>query len=260
MPEFKIATWNVNSLRVRLPHVLAWLQENQPDVLALQELKLHDDDFPHDALKEAGYSAVVSGQKTYNGVALLSRREPMVEVVKAFPELEDPQRRVLAVTYHDIRILNLYVPNGESLVSQKYLYKLHWLEQLDLFLKHELKKYPKMIVLGDFNIAPDNIDVYDPTRWENSVLFSKPERDAFKAMLEVGFVDCYRALTPAAQEYSWWDYRMGSFRRNHGLRIDHILASTAFFPLCQACRIDKTPRALERPSDHAPVVATFVVD
>src|SRR5579864_1396845 len=183
MATFKIASWNVNSLRVRLPHVLSWLAEAKPDVLALQELKMPDEEFPHEAIQAAGYMAVVSGQKTYNGVAILSRHEAMTDVVKSFPELHDPQRRVLAVTLHNIRILNLYVPNGENTESEKYKYKLHWLSQLDLFLKHELQKYPQMIVLGDFNIAPDNIDVYDPKKWEFSVLFSKPEREAFQDML-----------------------------------------------------------------------------
>jgi len=254
MSTFKIATWNVNSLRVRLPHVLAWLSANKPDVIALQEIKMPTEDFPYDEIKEAGYHAAVSGQKTYNGVAILSRKES-TDIITDMPGLDDHQRRVLAATVDSIRILNLYVPNGESVGSEKFQYKLHWLSKLDLFLKQELKKYPKLIVLGDFNIAPANIDVHDPALWDGHVLFSEQERKAFQAILAVGFVDCFRHLSPDAVEYSWWDYRMNAFKRKMGLRIDHILASAALD--CKACFIDKGPRALERPSDHAPVVAEF---
>lgn len=243
MSTFKIATWNVNSLRVRLPHVLAWLEQMQPDMLALQELKMPTEDFPHDAIHEAGYYAAVSGQRTYNGVAILSR-QPMTDVVTDIPELHDPQRRVLCATIGDIRVLNLYVPNGESVGSEKYQYKLNWLKHLDLYLKHEVKKHRKMLVLGDFNIAPDDIDVHNPAEWEGSVLFSAPERQAFKDMLAVGFQDVFRVLSPALQAYSWWDYRMNAFKRNRGLRIDHILVSNALMPQCKQCMIDKMPRGL----------------
>jgi len=256
MLPFKIATWNVNSLRVRLPHVLAWLATAKPDVLALQELKQPDEDFPHDAFREIGYFAAVSGQKTYNGVATLSRLEPQDKLTD-FPGFDDLQRRVLAVTLNQIRVLNLYVPNGESVTSAKYEYKLAWLKQLDIFLKSELKKYPQMIVLGDFNIAPANIDVHDPAWWDGKVLCSDPERQAFQDILQIGFRDCFRELSPTDAGFSWWDYRLNAFKRNMGLRIDHILASSSLFSQCQKCYIDKDPRALERPSDHTPVVAEF---
>jgi exodeoxyribonuclease-3 len=258
MPTFKIATWNVNSLRVRLPHVLNWLREHQPDVLALQELKMSTEDFPMAEIESMGYHAIVSGQRTYNGVAVLSKKLSG-NIVTDIPELEDHQRRVLCVTVDDVRILNLYVPNGQSVGSEKYLYKLNWLKHLDIYLKHEIKSYPKMIVLGDFNIAPEEIDVYDPKRWEDSVLFSDKERKAFQDMLQVGFVDCFRMLSPQEKSYSWWDYRLNAFKRNMGLRIDHILATPPLSTSCEKCYIDKTPRNLERPSDHAPVVAEFSV-
>ncbi len=256
MKPFKIATWNVNSLRVRLPQVLTWLVDVKPDVLALQETKLPDADFPIDIIHEAGYQAVYSGQRTYNGMAIFAR-EDMSDIVTDIPELEDPQRRVLCVTINNLRILNIYIPNGESVASEKYQYKLNWLHKLDLYLKHELNQYPNMIVLGDFNIAPEEIDVYDPKAWEGCVLFSKPERAAFHDMLQVGFQDCFRELSPNEKNFSWWDYRLNAYKRNLGLRIDHVLASNALFPHCIKCYIDKAPRGWERPSDHAPVIAEF---
>ncbi len=252
----KIATWNVNSLRVRLPHVQTWLTDVNPDVLVLQEIKMPSDDFPHDVFGEMGYKAVVSGQRTYNGVAILSRSD-LDDVVVDIPGFDDPQRRLLAATLNDVRIFNLYIPNGESTTSEKYQYKLSWLKKLDEFIQAQIKTYPKMLLLGDFNIAPDNIDVHDPAAWENSVLFSLPERQAFRDMLNLGFKDCFRELSPDDNSYSWWDYRMNAFRRNLGLRIDHILASNALFPSCKRCYIDKAPRKWERPSDHAPVIAEF---
>lgn len=258
MKTFKIATWNVNSLRVRLPHVQAWLADVKPDVLALQEIKMLEADFPYDAIQEAGYHAVVSGQKTYNGVAILSKIKPMHPIVD-IPGLDDPQRRVMCAEIGDVCVLNLYVPNGESVGSDKYQYKLKWLQHLDQFLKKDLKKHKRLIVLGDFNIAPHNIDVHDPKQWEGQVLFSQPERKAFQDMLDVGFIDCFRQQHPEAQEYSWWDYRMNAFKRKLGLRIDHILASQAMAENCTECYIDKSPRTWERPSDHAPVVATFSI-
>lgn len=256
MNHFKIATWNVNSLRVRLPQVLAWLATHQPDVLALQETKLIDDDFPLAAIHAAGYQAVFSGQKTYNGVALLAR-EKTTDVLTDFHDYADPQRRVLCAALGDIRILNLYVPNGESVESDKYLYKLNWLRQLEAHLRLDIAKYPKMIVLGDFNIAPADIDVYDPKKWEGSVLFSLPERKAFEQLLQVGFVDCFRTMNNEDKAFSWWDYRMNSFKRNLGLRIDHVLSSQALAGSCVKCYVDTLPRKDERPSDHAPVVAEF---
>lgn len=220
----KIATWNVNSLRVRLPHVLQWLGSEKPDVLALQELKMPTDDFPWDAIRAAGYEAAVNGQKTYNGVAVLTKTtatEPLLD----FPELHDIQKRVLAVTVSGVRIVNLYVPNGESVGSEKYQYKLMWLTHLKKFLQHQLQTYPKMVVLGDFNIAPDDIDVYDPKAWTDQVLFSQPERQALREILDLGFNDCFRLKHPAIKAFSWWDYRLNAFKRNLGLRIDLILAT-----------------------------------
>ena len=254
--SFTIATWNVNSLKVRLPQVLEWLEAYKPDVLALQETKLTDEFFPVEEIKSAGYESTFSGQKTYNGVAILARKKA-TNIVTDIPELHDPQRRVLAVTLGDVRILDIYVPNGESVVSEKYQYKLNWLKHLDLYLKHELKTHSKMIILGDFNIAPAEIDVYDPSAWEGQVLFSEKERAAFQDMLNLGFVDCFRALSPKEKTFSWWDYRMNAFKRDMGLRIDHILASTPLAAHCKRCFIDKLPRVSERPSDHAPVVAEF---
>ncbi len=256
MTHFKIATWNVNSLRVRLPQVLTWLQDVQPDVLALQEIKLQDAEFPLQAIQEAGYNAIFAGQRTYNGVAILSRKE-MQHIVTDIPGLQDPQRRVLAATVDDIRILNIYIPNGESVTSEKYQYKMHWLENFDAFLQQELKQYTKLIVLGDFNIAPDDMDVHDPNLWEGKVLFSQPERKAFNQMLQNGLSDCFRRMNLAEKKFSWWDYRLNAFRRNLGLRIDHILASTSLAANCLQCMIDTAPRSWERPSDHAPVVAEF---
>lgn len=256
MQRFKIATWNVNSLRVRLPQVLLWLERFKPDVLALQEIKLTDADFPIEAIEAAGYRAVFAGQRTYNGVAILSR-EKASHIITDLPTFDDVQRRVLGVTIGSIRILNLYIPNGESVQSEKYQYKLNWLQNLKLLLKSELEQYPQMIILGDFNIAPDEVDVYNPERWVGQVLFSEPERSAFKDMLDIGFVDCFRKVNPNEVAFSWWDYRMNAFKRNMGLRIDHVLASAGLSLHCVECRIDKAARSADRPSDHAPVVAEF---
>lgn len=256
MTTFTVATWNINSLRVRLPHVLKWLADFKPDVLALQELKLPDADFPIAAINEAGYQAIVSGQKTYNGVAILSLKN-MTDVVTDFPGFTDPQRRILATTIDGIRIINVYVPNGESIESTKYQYKLSWLKQLNIFLRDQLTKYPKMIVVGDFNIAPNPIDVHDPVLWEGKVLFSTLERQAFHDYLNLGLEDSFRLHHPEEKSYTWWDYRLNAFKRKMGLRIDHVLVSSAMSSLCHACEIDATQRSLERPSDHAPVIATF---
>lgn len=253
---FKIASWNVNSLNVRLPQVLDWLVAESPDILALQETKLVDEKFPRAEIEAAGYKALFAGQKTYNGVALLSRKagtDPVTDI----PGLDDPQRRVLAATYGKLRVINLYVPNGESVDSDKYQYKLGWLKKLAAWLRAELAAHPRLVVLGDFNIAPEPRDVYDPKAWEGSVLFSEPERAAFRALLDVGLCDSFRLFEQPEKSFSWWDYRMQGFRRNLGLRIDHILASAELCKACKASRIDKGPRASERPSDHAPVVAEF---
>ncbi|MEJ1958899.1 MAG: exodeoxyribonuclease III [Nitrosomonadales bacterium] len=250
----RIATWNVNSLKVRLPHVLDWLTVNQPDVLCLQELKQEDKQFPVEALQQAGYQAVFSGQKTYNGVAILSK-SALTDVQFGMPNFPDEQKRVIAATLDGIRIVCVYIPNGQSVDSDKYQYKISWLAALHEWLKDELIKYPKLALLGDFNIAPDDRDVYDPQAWAGNILVSEPERAAFRALEKLGLRDSFRLFEQPEKSYSWWDYRMMAFRRNMGLRIDHILLSEALVPGCTACMIDRAPRKLERPSDHAPVVA-----
>ncbi len=252
----KIATWNVNSLRVRLPHVLDWLQSTQPDVLALQEIKLTNDLFPHDALREAGYTCSVSGQPTYNGVAVLAR-EPMHEVLTDIPGFDDPQRRVLAATVGDTRVINLYVVNGEAVGSEKYAYKLAWLDALHTWLAEEMQRHPRMVVLGDFNIAPEDRDVHDPVAWAGKILCSDAERAALQRLQALGLSDVFRQFDQEDKTFSWWDYRMNGFKRNLGLRIDLILASPSMTEACKASWVDKTPRGWERPSDHAPVIAEF---
>ncbi len=252
----KITTWNVNSLRVRIEHVCDWLQQNQPDVLALQELKITNDLFPYEQIAAIGYQAVANGQKTYNGVAILSREEP-VDLVNELPDFEDQQRRVLAATIGDYRIINLYVPNGQTVGSDKYSYKLNWLEALHDFLQQQISVFPNLVVLGDFNIAPDDRDVHDPEDWKGNVLVSDEERNALKKIFDLGIVDTFRQFEQAANIFSWWDYRGGAFRRNRGLRIDLVLASKSLAEKCLSCDVDIEPRILERPSDHAPVSAVF---
>ncbi|HEX5512808.1 MAG TPA: exodeoxyribonuclease III [Gammaproteobacteria bacterium] len=252
----KIATWNVNSLKVRLPQVLDWLTTHQPDVLGLQETKLTDSNFPLEPIEALGYHVAFSGQPTYNGVAVLSKT-PISDVVTDLPGLDDPQRRVLAVSTGGIRFVNLYVPNGQAVGTDKYAYKLDWLEKLKTFLGDKLTSHPHTAVVGDFNIALEPEDVHDPAEWEGKVLFSEPERAALRELLELGLVDTYRLFPQEAGEFSWWDYRMNNFRRNRGLRIDLVLASTALAADCTAAYIDRTPRTWERPSDHTPVVAEF---
>lgn len=249
----RLATWNVNSLKVRLPQVLNWLAVNQPDVLCLQETKLQDENFPTTEIMNAGYQSIYAGQKTYNGVALLGKKVGN-EVITAIPGLIDPQRRVLAATYGDARVVCIYVPNGESVGSEKYQYKLDWLVALNKWLRDELIKYPKLALLGDFNIAPEERDVHDPELWEGKVLFSYLEREAFKELLKLGLVDSFRLFNQPDKSYTWWDYRMMAFRRNMGMRIDHILLSKEFASTCTTCTIDKEPRKNERPSDHSPVI------
>ncbi|QSA96101.1 exodeoxyribonuclease III [Methylococcus sp. EFPC2] len=255
----KIATWNVNSLRVRLPQALDWLASAQPDILALQETKTVDDDFPAEALSQAGYHVVFSGQKTYNGVAILSRA-PAADVLTDVPGLDDPQRRILVATYGNLRVIDLYVPNGSEVGSDKYAYKLDWLAKMRNFIAAELSRHEHVVVLGDFNIAPDDRDVYDPDAWREKILCSTPERDALKELLGLGLSDAFRLFEQSEASYSWWDYRAAGFRRNLGLRIDLILASPALRQACRRCWIDKEPRKLERPSDHAPVVAEFELE
>ncbi|MGE0370863.1 MAG: exodeoxyribonuclease III [Gammaproteobacteria bacterium] len=252
----KIASWNVNSLRVRLPQVLDWLASARPDILALQETKLQDEQFPREELLAAGYHAEYSGQKTYNGVAILTR-EPAREIIRDIPGLVDAQRRILGLSCGGVRVLNLYVPNGESVESDKYRYKLRWLDAVTDFVRAELAAHPELVVLGDFNIAPAALDVHDPAAWEGRVLFSAAEREAFARLLATGLHDTVRLRHPGEAMYTWWDYRMAAFRRNLGLRIDHILASARLFERCSESRVDTAPRGWERPSDHAPVVADF---
>jgi exodeoxyribonuclease III len=251
-----IATWNVNSLRVRLPQLLEWLAENPVDVIALQETKLPDEDFPQAALEQAGYRVARSGQRTYNGVAVLTKL-PFSEVVTEIPGLDDPQRRVLAVTTSGLRIIDLYVPNGQALDSDKFQYKLRWLDAVRSWIVGELGRREPLIVLGDFNIAPEDRDVHDPQSWEGGVHVSPAERTELRELLAIGLVDVFRKFEQPPDTFSWWDYRMLAFRRNHGLRIDLILAEARLATRCTGCRIDKAPRRHERPSDHTPVVASF---
>lgn len=252
----KIATWNVNSLRVRLPHVLQWLAAAQPDILAVQETKTVDAQFPVEELAAAGYSAVFAGQKTYNGVAILSKT-PATDVVTDIPNFDDPQRRILAATVDGVRVVNLYVVNGAEVGSDKYAYKLDWLANVTAWLQQQAAAYPQLVVLGDFNIAPEDRDVHDPAAWAGQVLCSDAERAALQAIQSLDLQDTFRLFTQADKSFSWWDYRAGGFRRNHGLRIDLILASQALAERCQACVIDREPRTWEKPSDHTPVIAEF---
>jgi exodeoxyribonuclease-3 len=251
-----VATWNVNSLRVRLPHLKDWLAANPVDVLALQETKLEDTNFPREEIEALGLQVACSGQRTYNGVALLARTA-LADVVAGIPGFADEQKRVLAATVGGVRLIDVYVPNGQAVGSEKYEYKLRWLEALRGYVATELERHPQLVVLGDYNVAPEDRDVHDPKAWEGSVHVSEPERAALRSLLDTGLEDCFRRFEQPEKSYSWWDYRMMAFRRNAGLRIDLILASAALARNCGACHIDKAPRRLERPSDHAPVLARF---
>ena len=252
----KIATWNVNSLKVRLPHVLEWLAANQPDVLVLQEIKQVTEAFPTDELAAAGYQSVASGQKTYNGVAVISRKQAFDPVFE-FPDFDDPQRRVLAATVDGVRVVDLYIPNGSEVGSEKYAYKLDWLSRLQAFIIDELTRHEKLVVLGDFNIAPSDEDVHDPVKWGEAILCSPPERQALKDLLDLGLTDVFRNFEHPEKSFSWWDYRAAGFRRNIGLRIDLILTTDSMTTACTASYVDKEPRTWERTSDHTPVVAEF---
>ena len=252
----KIVTWNVNSLKVRLEQVQNWLAENQADVVCLQETKTEDVNFPLAELQQAGYQVVFSGQKTYNGVAIISKQAAS-DVQYGIPNFEDVQKRLIAATINGVRIVCVYIPNGESVESDKYQYKLAWLSALKEWLKEELQRYPKLALLGDYNIAPDDRDVHDPAAWAGKVLCSEPERAAYKDLQQLGLRDAFRLFEQPEKLFSWWDYRMMGFRRNHGMRIDHILISELIE--CSACSIDKAPRKLERPSDHTPVWADISV-
>jgi exodeoxyribonuclease-3 len=257
MSQFKIATWNVNSIRVRLNRLLQWLDKNQPDVMALQEVKVTEDQFPFDALKGVGYSAVVSGQRTYNGVAILARSE-IAEAGRGLQELvDDPAARLIAADVQGVRIVSIYVPNGGVVGTERYVYKLEWLRCLKAFLAaHDFASQP-LLVCGDMNIAPDYRDVAQPPKWEGSVLFNEELRQEFADILGLGFVDAFRLHNQERGFYSWWDYRQLSFVRNDGLRIDHILASKAISDKCVAAGIDRDMRKGDAPSDHVPVWALF---
>jgi exodeoxyribonuclease-3 len=246
----KLATWNVNSLKVRLPHVLQWLAENPVDVLCLQETKTVDEKFPVAEIEAAGYHVIFSGQKTYNGVAILSKH-PMTDVVKNNPHFEDEQQRVITATIEGVRVICAYIPNGQAIDSDKYLGALH------RWLKEECNAHPNLALLGDYNIAPEDRDVHDPEAWQGQVLVSEAERAAFQELCDFKLKDAFRLFEQADKLFSWWDYRQMAFRRNMGMRIDHILLSAPLAARCTACVIDKLPRKWEQPSDHTPVVATI---
>jgi exodeoxyribonuclease-3 len=252
----RVATWNVNSLRVRMEHLGRWLAANAVDAIALQELKLADEHFPRTDFESMGLTAICYGQKTYNGVAIVSRRMPEA-VSTGIPGDADPQRRVIAATLGPLRLVNVYVPNGQAVGSEKYTYKLAWLDRLRIYLASLLAEHEHLLVVGDFNIAPEDRDVHDPAAWEGSVHVSPPEREALAKITALGLADLFRRFDQPQNAWSWWDYRMNSFRRDRGLRIDLMFASPALAARCTACTIDRAPRTWDRPSDHAPVTATF---
>ena len=249
----RLATWNVNSLKVRLPHLVDWLARQQPDAVCLQETKCEDGAFPAAAIEATGYRWVHDGQKTYNGVAILAREEPQ-DVVRGIPGFGDLQKRVIAATVGGVRVVCVYCPNGQAVGSDKYAYKLRWFDALAGWLEGELARHPGLAVLGDYNVAPEDRDVHDPDGWRGQVLVSDPERAALARLGALGLADAFRLFEQPEGAYSWWDYRMAAFRRNLGLRIDHILLSPPLKARCRACAIDVEPRKLERPSDHAPVL------
>lgn len=252
----KLASWNVNSLKVRLPHLSDWLVQARPDALCVQETKSEDAKFPRAEIEALGYQVAFSGQKTYNGVALLAKA-PLQDVVAGIPGFADEQKRVLAATVAGTRVVCVYCPNGQAVGSEKYDYKLRWFAALKDYLAAELARNPRLAVAGDFNVAPEDRDVHDPKAWEGQVHVSEPERAAWRALLALGLEDSFRLFEQPERIYSWWDYRMMGFRRNAGLRIDHILLSATLAARCTASTVDKAPRKLERPSDHAPVIAEF---
>jgi exodeoxyribonuclease III len=255
-----VATWNVNSLNVRLAHLLDWLKQRPVDIVCLQETKLTDENFPVEPLAAAGYHCEYSGQKTYNGVAILLRQgrvRQIVQVQAGIPDLDDEQRRLLCLTADGIRVVCAYVPNGQSVGSDKYSYKLKWMAALNEWLRVQLEQHPRLLVAGDFNIAPEPRDVHDPEAWAGQVLFSEPERAAFRALLNLGLKDSFRLFDQPGRMFTWWDYRNLAFRRKQGLRIDHILMSAELASACTACEIDVELRRRQQPSDHAPVIATL---
>ena len=252
----KLAAWNVNSLKVRLPHLLDWLAQAQPDIVCLQELKLEDAKFPRSEIESAGYQSAFSGQKTYNGVAILSRLA-LADVSAGMPGFADDHKRVIAATAAGVRVVCVYCPNGQAVGSDKYAYKMRWFAALKDFLAAEIARHSSLVVAGDFNVAPEDRDVHDPKAWEGQVLVSEAERAALQALAALGLKDTFRLFEQPEKSFSWWDYRMLGFRRNAGLRIDHVLVTADLARRCTASTIDKAPRKLERPSDHAPVIAEF---
>ena len=252
----KIASWNVNSLKVRLPQLMEWLDTYRPDIVCLQETKLEDHAFPQQEIEAAGYSVCFSGQKTYNGVALLSRMAPQ-DIAFGNPHFADPQKRLIAASIGSYRVICAYVPNGQEVGSDKYAYKLDWLRALHEWLSEEIAAHSTLIVAGDFNIAPDDRDVYDPLAWSGKILCSDAERSALGQILNLGLKDSFRLFDQPERTYSWWDYRMLGFQKNRGLRIDHILVSDAVKSSVTACTIDRTPRKNKQPSDHTPVIVTL---
>jgi len=254
MANMQIVTWNVNSLNVRLPHVLRYLDEHSPDILALQETKTPDEKFPQAEIEAAGYHVCFSGQKTYNGVAILSH-SPAKDITAGIPDFDDPQRRLLAATIDGVRIIDVYIPNGQEVGSEKYQYKFRWLAVFNGFLQQQLEAHDKLIVLGDFNIAPADMDIHDPKRWKGKIMCSDAERDQFRKFLHLGLTDTVRTLHPEEGMYSWWDYRLNAFRRGWGLRIDHVLATPTMKSTAAGVHADERER--ERPSDHAPVWVEF---
>lgn len=253
----QLATWNLNSLRVRLPHLLDWLAEQPDSVVGLQELKMADEEFPFEALREAGWHAVANGQKTYNGVALLARN-PLEDVARDIPGMDDPQKRVIAATVGDLRVVSVYVPNGQSVGSQKYHYKLDWLQRLADYLAGEAQRHPHLAVVGDFNVAPTPEDTHDPEAWEGAILCSGAEREALRTVMQAAKLsDAFERIPEPEQRYSWWDYRAAGFRRNLGLRIDHLLLREPLAARVTGWQVDLAPRRRERPSDHAPVIVSL---
>ncbi|MDW8478698.1 MAG: exodeoxyribonuclease III [Xanthomonadales bacterium] len=247
-----LASWNVNSIRARLGHVLAWCERRRPELLALQETKVEDEAFPAEPFRALGYELLLNGQKGFHGVALLARGA-LSEPLRDPPALPGQERRLVAATFGDLRVINVYVVNGQEVGSEKYRHKLAWLAALREVLSDELRRHPRLVVLGDFNVAPGDLDVHDPAAWEGQIHCSEPERRALRAVVELGLADAFRHLHPEERAFSWWDYRQGAYRRDLGLRIDLILLSSALLPALRAAGIDREPRAWERPSDHAPV-------
>jgi exodeoxyribonuclease-3 len=254
--RLKVASWNVNSIGARLGHLLQWLETAQPDILAVQETKTPDEDFPIEPLRAAGYTAQSAGQKAYNGVAIISKHRGETGIV-GIPGSDDPQRRALGVRFGELYVLNLYVPNGAEVGSDKYDYKLRWFDRLIDYARELAARNRKILILGDFNVAPTDADVHDPAAWAGKVLVSAAEREQLRRLQSAGFRDCFRLFERHDPGFTWWDYRAGSFRRNHGMRIDLVLASEAMAACCRACTVDRAPRSWDRPSDHAPVVAEF---